>query len=158
MSKKILSNEDDKTLCEKYENGYSVKRLSLEYNICEWSVCNILKKYRIITRIRKYKLNENFFELIDNENKSYWLGFLFADGCVRKRQHKNGSNAGGNINLKLQTKDESHLEKFKKDLDCNYTIRKDIIDKSSMKNFKGNLYYTSTLSLFSNKMTDDLIR
>lgn len=30
---------------------------------------------------RKYKINENFFDNIDDEFKSYVLGFLYADGC-----------------------------------------------------------------------------
>lgn len=33
---------------------------------------------------RKYTFNFNFFEKIDNELKAYWLGFLYADGCIHK--------------------------------------------------------------------------
>jgi hypothetical protein len=32
------------------------------------------------TQIRKYPLNEQFFDAIDSEEKAYFLGFLFADG------------------------------------------------------------------------------
>ena len=29
-----------------------------------------------------YKINDRYFEIIDNPNKAYWLGFIAADGCV----------------------------------------------------------------------------
>ena len=31
-------------------------------------------------RARKYKVNENYFDIIDTEDKAYFLGLLFADG------------------------------------------------------------------------------
>lgn len=34
--------------------------------------------------MRKYKLNEKFFETIDTEEKAYFLGFLFADGYINE--------------------------------------------------------------------------
>ena len=30
----------------------------------------------------KDSFNENYFETIDCEYKTYWLGFLMADGCI----------------------------------------------------------------------------
>lgn len=39
---------------------------------------------------RKYTINEHFFDDINNEEKAYWLGFIFADGYITKR--KNGQN------------------------------------------------------------------
>lgn len=31
----------------------------------------------------KYTKNENYFSVIDSADKAYWLGALYADGCVR---------------------------------------------------------------------------
>lgn len=28
---------------------------------------------------KKYNFNEDYFEVIDTEEKAYWLGFLYAD-------------------------------------------------------------------------------
>ena len=30
----------------------------------------------------KYKVNHNYFNLIDTEYKAYILGFIYADGCI----------------------------------------------------------------------------
>jgi hypothetical protein len=52
----------------------------------------------------KYKKNESYFDIIDDPTKSYWLGFLFADGY----------NSNKSIILDLSRKDNDHLLKFSK--------------------------------------------
>lgn len=52
---------------------------------------------------RKNNLN-NLFEKIDTEEKAYWLGFLYADGCV----YEDG------IRLTLAITDEEHIKKIDK--------------------------------------------
>ena len=56
-----------------------------------------------------YKYNKKYFEVIDTEEKAYWLGFIAADGNVRKDFLK--------MRIELNIKDKNHLEKFKKSLD-----------------------------------------
>ncbi len=53
---------------------------------------------------RKHKYNENFFEIIDNEYKAYWLGFIAADGYINAR--------GNTTGITLHVKDINHLQKF----------------------------------------------
>jgi hypothetical protein len=64
---------------------------------------------------RKYTLNENFFDNL-NEKSCYWLGFLYADGYVRQRK-------SSELRLKLKEDDKPHIEKFIKDLDSNSPIK-----------------------------------
>lgn len=45
------------------------------------------------------------FEVIDTEEKAYWLGFLYADGYVSLKENK--------IELSLSTQDLTHIEKFR---------------------------------------------
>lgn len=45
-------------------------------------------------KVRKYSVNEIFFEVINTEEKAYWLGFIFADGCVLDRKLPNGNKNG----------------------------------------------------------------
>lgn len=53
---------------------------------------------------RKYKLNENYFDEIDTEDKAYTLGMLYADGC--NQPHRNA------IQLGLQEGDIDILHKI----------------------------------------------
>jgi len=57
-----------------------------------------------VIHMRKYKLNENFFKLINSEEKAYFLGFLFADGYVNEKLNM--------IDLTLHNKDKEILNKF----------------------------------------------
>lgn len=56
----------------------------------------------------------DYFKEIDNEEKAYWLGFLYADGCVDKT-HKQTI-------LCLCNKDEEHLNLFNKCINSTYKI------------------------------------
>lgn len=60
------------------------------------------------------KNNIDIFEKIDNEEKAYWLGFLYADGNVSSKEDK--------IELSLNEKDYKHLEKFKNFLNISNKI------------------------------------
>lgn len=61
-----------------------------------------------------YTLDENVFDIIDTEEKAYWLGFLMADGY----NHEN-KNA---VCLRLQAEDLEILEKFRSFLKSNAPI------------------------------------
>jgi hypothetical protein len=74
--------------------------------------------------MRKYNLNEKFFDEL-NEKSAYWLGFLYADGCVRMKQGKSGE-----LKLKLKHIDSNHIEKFLNDIECNTPIRYGVDNKS----------------------------
>lgn len=90
---------------------------------------NTIKGKEKLSASRKHCFNEHYFEVIDTEDKAYWLGFLFADGNVSFHKDKNGNKKGCTIELTVAEKDKSHLNKF---LDClnadkNYPINKRII-------------------------------
>lgn len=52
--------------------------------------------------------DHRFFARIDREEKAYWLGFLFADGCVYTRARKGAMQ----LTVCLQDGDASHLSRF----------------------------------------------
>jgi hypothetical protein len=60
--------------------------------------------------LRRYALDDGFFDAIDTEAKAYWLGFLTADGTIRR----------GRVKLALQERDFTHLLKFTASLESNY--------------------------------------
>lgn len=68
--------------------------------------------------MNKYFQNNDFFEKIDNERKAYWLGFLYADGCVSI-----GIRGQIHIILILHPKDQYIIEEFIRDLESNRVVK-----------------------------------
>lgn len=56
---------------------------------------------------RKKTINQDFFDKIDSEEKAYWLGFIYADGNLSKKEIKQKY-----LQIELSQKDLKHLEKF----------------------------------------------
>lgn len=88
--------------------SYVLKQFA-EQDIKQYDV-DIKNKENFI-RHRKYEFDINFFKKIDTEEKAYWLGFLYADGCITDET----------VTLELQKEDYIHLEKFKQALKTSAT-------------------------------------
>lgn len=95
---------------------------------------------------KKYSFNENYFEVINTEEKAYWLGFLYADGYVVK----NDIEKQYRVVLTLNENDTEHVELFRKCLDSNNPIRK----VRTVLNDKE--YFSSQFYIYSKKMVNDL--
>ena len=87
---------------------------------------------------------EDMFDIIDTEEKAYWLGFLYADGCITKR---NKNDTSYRVELGLKESDYNHLVKFKTFLNCGNKI-------SFHKNKLGNSY---RLTVGGKKLANSLI-
>ena len=93
-------------IINKYLNeNYTLKQLGKEFNCSYPTIRNLLNKHKIKSRGHKqgYPRDEFYFNKIDTEEKAYWLGFLYADGCV----HSN------NYEISVNITDKEHIEKFK---------------------------------------------
>lgn len=74
---------------------------------------------------KRYVANFRYFDKIDSPNKAYWLGFIWADGYIAKRERKmpNGNTRTEyNLKLSLMQNDAAHVEKFLKDIESNYPV------------------------------------
>ena len=60
----------------------------------------------------KYEYNKDYFSKIDTSDKAYWLGFLYADGCIN-RFYRGEKLKSMTLELGLCYRDKEHLEKFK---------------------------------------------
>lgn len=54
-----------------------------------------------------YTLEHSFFDVIDTEEKAYFVGFIFADGCVSMRNNKISA-----ITITLNAADRDIIDKF----------------------------------------------
>ncbi|PEQ90725.1 hypothetical protein CN481_16790 [Bacillus sp. AFS006103] len=105
--------------------GLTLKEIAKENNLDERTVSRILKKFG--HKVRKYhpvplySCNESYFENIDCHEKAYWLGFIYADGCVTFDYKRNSYI----VSIALQKSDNEHLESFKNYINSNHPIGKD---------------------------------
>lgn len=92
----------------------SITQISKKYKSSSTKISSDLKKYGIVVENfhNKSKFNEHIFDIIDTEEKAYWLGFIFADGYISSSDIK-GKNKY-QFELSLSGKDASHLLKFNK--------------------------------------------
>lgn len=97
--------------------------------------------------------NDNFFEKIDNELKAYWLGFLYADGCVLFYSDKSSTGSTVNTNritLSMHERDIEHLRNWLVALES----KSNILRKA--KSGREKVYVYSVIN--SEKMCKDLIK
>lgn len=96
----------------------------------------------------KYTYNEDYFKEIDTAEKAYWLGFLYADGCIT-RFYKNEKLKSMSLELTLKDEDCEHLIKFNNALNSNVPIQHRII---------AGKYKADRMVINSTKMCRDLIK
>jgi len=107
-NKKIINEEE---VIKLYNgNTYTISQICTYFSVSKHKIRTILKNNGINSKSsKKYNYYDSIFENIDSEEKSYWLGFLYADGYVRIRE-----KCGSELRLKLAILDENHLLKFKR--------------------------------------------
>ena len=150
ISRNQLERVDDssiKYIIKEYISGKPSTIIANDLNISDSTVGRILKRNKINIRPseinkRKYEINSNYFELIDSEEKAYFLGLLYADGNI--------SSSRNAMKIMLHPKDIDILEKFSTII---YGFIK--IDKSGM-NKDGQEYVS--VSVYSKKFCSDLVK
>lgn len=96
--------------CKRCNKEFVLKNIAYEKRGCG-EFCS----RECATRI--YSFDEEYFQLIDTDEKAYWLGMLLSDGNLYKSQ----------MTLKLQKRDKQHLIKFKIALNSQHPIH-DVVD------------------------------
>lgn len=91
-----------------FTSGLSIRDLCKKYGINRMFFGGYLLAKGVDVYSRKSHVNDYIFEKIDNEEKAYWLGFMYADGSVCKFR------TSYRIELSLQEGDIEHLRKFAK--------------------------------------------
>lgn len=114
-----------------------------------WTISQFLKRNGYKTpnsskSHRTYKINEDFFDVIDTEEKAYVLGFLYADGCNYEPKNT--------ILINLKYTDKEILEKISSLLYVEYKELKYKIPKNTGHNTQPQYMF----SICSQKMSKRL--
>lgn len=135
-------------MIELYNSGKSFREISELLSVPTTSVWRKIKDVVEIKKhiyygkkLRKYPINEKFFEFIDTKDKAYVLGILLADGhrCKNVKQ----------IRLKIQEQDREILDKIKLVLDYDKPLN---FEKRSNPNHQN----TYSLIICNSNICDDL--
>jgi hypothetical protein len=155
-----FTDEQVKSIIEQFHNRVSLDVIAKQYGLSQPVIRNVVMNMGFVPQKRRSDLNENYFDVVDSENKAYWLGYLAADGTVRVRDQvgKDGNHKtrGNAIHLKLSTMDEEHLKKFRDEVCPNSVLK---YATSVVKTRIGNIStsYNVILNLYSNYIVSQII-
>ena len=100
----------------------------------------------------RYEYDETFFKKINTEEKAYWLGFIYADGCISQIFNKRtGALKSQTMEITLAKKDEFHLKKLLIAIKSNKPIQQKLVK------VKGIEYPSCKISINNKKICKDLI-
>lgn len=151
----LLTEEELNNIIDMYQNKkYSLRQIEQITHHGRNSLSNMLSRLGIKilqgNHYRKYYFDFDFFEEINNEYKAYWLGFLYADGCILPQDPRGYGEQ--EFKLTLAQEDEEILQKYKEDLKSTYPIRYD-----TSKNKKNPNWQVQVICKYrSQKTVDDL--
>lgn len=91
---------DPKWIAEEIRSGETYVSLAKKLGTHRSVIASVFEKAGF--NRRKIIFNENYFGKIDSSEKAYWLGFMYADGCV-SMTHRD------KVVINLAGKDEEHL-------------------------------------------------
>jgi hypothetical protein len=117
MPNKIIPQEHRDAMVAAYLAGATAEAAASQFGYSYMACIFALKQRGIKPRGRSearrvYAVDESFFDVINTEEKAYWLGFLTADGTI-------GDDL---VMLALQEGDIPHLYKFTSSLRSNHPI------------------------------------
>lgn len=102
---------EEKDVIALYKDNLPIWKIAKQFKSSEETISKVLKSNGIeVSRNGvKSSFNHHIFDEIDTEEKAYWLGFIWADGCIVSINNEKKNYA---FELGLSVKDIEHLEKF----------------------------------------------
>lgn len=140
MEAAVLIEKMELPMREYLTSNISLRELATKYNLSRQMLSGFMLGRGVDIYSKKSNVNNYAFESIKTEEQAYWLGFLYADGCVR---HYKSSKS---VELTLQEQDYDHLVKFARFIDYGGDIKY----REKQKAYR--------ISFGSAKMHDDLVK
>ena len=109
-----LSIQQTEEIKQKYLNCIPLIQLQKEYGISYDRIKNITKDCETISSAKRLNpnLNENYFKIINSNEKAYWLGWIISDGAITNQPDKSKFA----LELTLKKEDEKILHLLESDL------------------------------------------
>jgi hypothetical protein len=142
-SARELTEKQQEEIVKMYQQGMSLRAIAGKSTISYGTARRLLQQKGIELRPRieavnktltRYKHDETFFDVIDTEEKAYWIGFIMADGHV---EHPDNTDLYV-LHLGLKLSDRGHITKLKASLKsshskglCKALIRHGVVPRKS---------------------------
>lgn len=110
-NKIVFSTEQVEKIIELYvQDRIPVKTIAKMFSIGDYRyISRILIEHNLYEGCHQgYSVDETYFDIIDTNDKAYWLGYFYADGAVIDKTHE----------ISLTSIDKEHLEKFQKSINA----------------------------------------
>ena len=120
MKGKIPESKYDDIVYKYIEENLNCSQIARDYGVSYKTIRLILIKRGVDIRNnqsdlqQKFKLNQNFFSHIDEEDKAYFLGLMISDGSNFEKNNC--------VSIEINKKDEEILEKFKLALNSEHPL------------------------------------
>ena len=158
---RMFDNVTENKIVGLYNDGNTLERLAFVFNCSIKPIRNLLIRNNVKRRnrneycngTRKYFFNQQFFDVIDTEAKAYFLGLLYADGCVVNKPRCSRV-------ILATSKDRDILEELANQI--NYPVNKITYFNKKVIIVNGKTYFGNydkfTLELNSKYMVNSLIK
>lgn len=87
--RRLVTGNEVNLIKEVYLSGLSIENTAKKLNISYDIVCDVIFQNNLGREIkdpfyRKYQIDHTYFQRIDSEEKAYFLGLLYTDGCMKE--------------------------------------------------------------------------
>ena len=146
----IFSENQLEDIKMSYLNGESSPKIGKRYGVSHKIILKQLHQMNVIVDqkkfVRKYDLNEEYFDVINCPNKAYILGLLYSDGSNNPKK--------GTISISLQEEDMKLLEIVRKEIGSEKPL--EYLDYSNKNDYGYHYKNQYRLLLFSQHMCQSL--
>ena len=114
INRQNTTNCTDEDIINDYKAGLSTIQIGEKYKTNRHRVSKVLNLYgiKVINHQNISKFDESIFDVIDTEEKAYWLGFIFADGYIASLPDDKNKKVKYSFEISLKGSDSEHLHKF----------------------------------------------
>lgn len=133
-----------------------IRKAAKQFNLSFNTLRRYMNRNNLNDKVKHAKVtfNEDYFEMIDTEEKAYWLGMLYTDGNVRY----NSETYEYRIALSLRERDKGHIKKFAECIGVKNPDEKIRTFESAFSMFPDEKFKFAILRISSKKMVQDLMK